>query len=52
MRIVGLPKGFYYLSKNRPIELSELAQQRLQGLNPPGRTDDRDRIRPAHGSLL
>jgi putative transposase len=32
MRIVGLPKGFYYLSKNRPIELSELAQQRLRWL--------------------
>lgn len=32
MRIVGLPKGFYYLSKNRPIELSDLALQRLQWL--------------------
>lgn len=32
MRIVGLPKGFYYLSKNRPIELSDIAQQRLQWL--------------------
>jgi transposase InsO family protein len=32
MRIVGLPKEFYYLSRNRPIELSHLAQQRLQWL--------------------
>jgi transposase len=32
MRIVGLSKEFYYLSKNRPIEISPIAQQRLQWL--------------------
>jgi putative transposase len=32
MRIVGLPKTFYYASRNEPIELSHLAQQRLQWL--------------------
>ena len=33
MRIVGLPKEFYYLSKNRPIKVSSVAHQRLQWLN-------------------
>lgn len=32
MRIVGLPKTFYYASRNQPMELSHLAQQRLQWL--------------------
>lgn len=32
MRIVGLPKSFYYVSRNRPIELSHIAHQRLQWL--------------------
>jgi transposase len=32
MRIVGIPKRFYYVSKNRPIELSEQAHQRLYRL--------------------
>lgn len=32
MRIVGLSKAFYTLSKNRPIELSPIAEQRLQWL--------------------
>lgn len=29
MRIVGLPKRFYYISNNRPAELSLKAHQRL-----------------------
>ena len=32
MRIVGLPKRFYYVSKNQPIELSKQAHQRLYRL--------------------
>lgn len=32
MRIVGLSKEFYYLSKNRPIAIGPIAQQRLQWL--------------------
>ena len=32
MRIVGLPKTFYYVSKNRPVELSQKAHQRLYRL--------------------
>jgi len=32
MRVVGLPRSFYYVSHNRPIELSHLAHQRLQWL--------------------
>jgi transposase InsO family protein len=32
MRIVGLPKSFYYVSHNRPIEISHKAHQRLQWL--------------------
>ena len=32
MRIVGLSKDFYYLSKNRPIAIGPIAQQRLQWL--------------------
>jgi len=33
MRIVGLPKEFYYFSRNRPIEVSSIAAQRLQWLS-------------------
>jgi len=33
MRIVGLPKPFYYVSRRRPIEMSEEARQRLMWLN-------------------
>ena len=29
MRIVGLPSPFYYISRRRPIEMSEAARQRL-----------------------
>lgn len=29
MRIVGLPSSFYYVSRRRPIEMSEAARQRL-----------------------
>ena len=29
MRIVGLPSPFYYVSRRRPIEMSEAARQRL-----------------------
>ena len=29
MRIVGLPSSFYYVSRKRPIEMSEAARQRL-----------------------
>jgi putative transposase len=29
MRIVGLPKSFYYVSRRSPIEMSEAARQRL-----------------------
>jgi len=29
MRIVGLPGTFYYVSRRRPIEMSETARQRL-----------------------
>jgi len=32
MRIVGLPKRFYYVSKNRPVELSLKPHQRLYWL--------------------
>lgn len=32
MRIVRLPKSFYYVSKNRPIELSHIGHQRLEWL--------------------
>lgn len=30
MRIVRLPSSFYYVSQNRPIELSHIAHQRLE----------------------
>lgn len=29
MRIVGLPSSFYYVSRRRPIEISEAARQRV-----------------------
>ena len=32
MRIVGLPSPFYYVSRRRPIEMSEAARQRLRWL--------------------
>ena len=32
MRIVGLPSSFYYVSRRRPIEMSEAARQRLRWL--------------------
>lgn len=32
MRIIKLPRSFYYITKNRPVELSHIAQQRLQWL--------------------
>jgi len=33
MRIVGLPSSFYYVSRRRPIEMSDPARQRLRRLN-------------------
>ena len=33
MRIVGLPRPFYYVSRRRPIEMSEAGRQRLRWLN-------------------
>ena len=32
MRVVGLPRAFYYLSRHRPIVLSPKAQERLRWL--------------------
>lgn len=32
MRIVGLPRPFYYVARRRPIEMSEAARQRLKWL--------------------
>ncbi len=32
MRIVGLPRSFYYVSRRRPIEMSEAARERLRWL--------------------
>ena len=34
MRIVGLPSSFYYVSRRRPIEMSETARERLRWLKP------------------
>jgi hypothetical protein len=32
MRLVGLPKVFYYFSKHRPVALSAAADQKMQKL--------------------